>query len=59
MEEVLNSVPVRVGSEMNRKLSAPFDEAEIKRALFEMYPTKASGPDGFPAFLPKELGCLW
>jgi hypothetical protein len=25
-----------------------FEGKEIKEALFQMFPTKASGPDGFP-----------
>jgi hypothetical protein len=49
VEEVLASVPSRVTSEMNNQLSAPFDSKEVKKALFEMYPTKAPGPDGFRA----------
>jgi hypothetical protein len=49
MEEVLNCVPTRVDREMNRALDASFQAKEVKEALFEMYPTKAPGPDGFPA----------
>jgi hypothetical protein len=49
MDQVLNCVPRRVGEAMNRKLDAPFSAKEVKDALFEMYPTKVPGPDGFPA----------
>jgi hypothetical protein len=49
MDAVLNSVPVKVSSEMNEKLLWPFTGAEVKEALFQMFPTKAPGPDGFPA----------
>jgi hypothetical protein len=49
MEEVLQTVPVKVDSVMNNMLDAPFEVGEVKAALFEMYPTKALGPDGFPA----------
>jgi hypothetical protein len=34
---------------MNDKLLSPFEEKEIKEALFHMYPLKAPGLDGFPA----------
>jgi hypothetical protein len=49
LEEVMSLVPVKVSSGMNEMLDSPFDAAEVKKALFEMYPTKAPGPDGFPA----------
>jgi hypothetical protein len=43
MEEVLNTVPVKVCASMNAMLDAPFDTAEVKTTLFEMHPTKAPG----------------
>ena len=49
MEEVLDSVPRSVTVAMNEMLIAPFEDLEVKRALFQMYPLKAPGPDGFPA----------
>jgi hypothetical protein len=49
MEAVLDTVPVKVSPEMNAKLIAPYTEAEVKEALFQMFPTKSPGPDGFPA----------
>jgi hypothetical protein len=49
MEAVLDTVPVKVSPEMNAKLIAPYTEAEVKEALFQMFPTKSPGLDGFPA----------
>jgi hypothetical protein len=49
MEEVLNTVPRRVTPLMNEEITAPYCEEEVKTALFQMYPTKAPGPDGYPA----------
>lgn len=49
MAEVLNHVPMKVTPEMNSKLTASYTEVEVKEALFQMFPTKAPGPDGFPA----------
>jgi hypothetical protein len=59
MEEVLNAVPVKVSNMMNEMLDAPFDIKEVKTTLFEMYTTKAPGPDGFPTHFPAELGTVW
>ena len=49
MDVVLGTVPVKVMPEMNDKLLMPFTGLEMKEALFHMFPTKAPGPDGFPA----------
>lgn len=34
---------------MNDVLCAPYTEADVRRALFDMHPSKAPGPDGFTA----------
>ena len=49
MEVVLDTGPTRVTPEMNDLLLALFDSREVKEALFQMFPIKAPGPDGFPA----------
>jgi hypothetical protein len=49
MEEVIDVIPVKVTAEMNKVLLKPFEEKEMKNALFQMFLMKAPGPDGFPA----------
>jgi hypothetical protein len=49
MDQVLNTVPVKVTQAMNEGLVAPFEKEEVKAALFQMFPTKAPGLDGMPA----------
>ena len=49
MDVVLDTVPTKVSVEMNELLCAPCTKEEAKVALFQMFPTKASGPDGFLA----------
>lgn len=44
----LDMVEPRVTSTMNDSLMLEFTELEVKQAVFQMYPTKAPGPDGMP-----------
>ena len=49
MEECLNAVQSKITDEMHEVLSSEYTAKEVKVALFQMGPTKASGPDGINA----------
>lgn len=54
MQPVLDVVSQKVDDYMNQILCAHFTAADIKRALFDMHPNKAPGPDGMsPMFYQK------
>ncbi|KAL6213621.1 hypothetical protein ACLB2K_013068 [Fragaria x ananassa] len=42
---ILNSLPTKVAAEMNSELLAPYIDDKIKKALFQMHPSKSPGPD--------------
>lgn len=50
LEEVLAFVEPSVSDVTNDLLLAPFTSAEVRKAVFDMHPSKAPGPDGFTAF---------
>ena len=49
MEQVLDIVPTKVTPAMNDMLNAPYTHKEVRTTLFQMYPMKAPGPDGYPS----------
>jgi hypothetical protein len=46
----------KVDDQTNESLCAPFTDEEISFALFQIGPSKAPGPDGFPAAFFRETG---
>jgi hypothetical protein len=56
MDRVLSIVPLKVTAEMNSKLLDPYTEGEVKEALFQMFPTKAPEPNGFPTHFFRGTG---
>lgn len=54
VQHVINHVHAVVTPDMNDMLLVEFTYDEVKRALFQMHPTKASGHDGMnPLFFQK------
>lgn len=51
MNSVVELIQPKVTVDMNRDLYAAYSVTEIKNALFQIYPTKAPGPDGMPLLL--------
>ncbi|CAM8980230.1 unnamed protein product [Rhodiola kirilowii] len=49
LAESLQCIPTLVSADHSRILMSPYTEYEIKVALFQLYPYKAPGIDGYPA----------
>ncbi|XP_073298281.1 uncharacterized protein [Primulina huaijiensis] len=52
---VMDTIVPVVGNEMNDKLCEPFTEDEIRKAVFDLSPSKAPGSDGFTAMFYQKL----
>ncbi|KAM5578651.1 hypothetical protein ABKV19_008793 [Rosa sericea] len=54
IESVTTCLQPKVSTAMNADLTAPYSDSEIKKALFQMHPSKSPGPDGMsPCFFQK------
>ncbi|KAK2647432.1 hypothetical protein Ddye_014921 [Dipteronia dyeriana] len=49
MDKILRYVRPCLSTSMSSYLDSNFSPDEVRRAVFDMAPTKTSGPDGFPA----------
>jgi hypothetical protein len=56
LDEVIQVIPAKITESMNEALLQPIKEEEVKSALFQMFLTKAPGPDGFLAHFFKHIG---
>ena len=58
LEDCIATVQHKVAPHMLETLSSEYNVDEVKIALFQMGPTKASGPDGINALFTKIFGIL-
>ncbi|XP_073138031.1 uncharacterized protein [Henckelia pumila] len=50
LQYVTEHIESKIDAEMNQQLCAQFSSDEVKKALFDMHPDKAPGPDGMSTF---------
>ena len=54
--DLLEAVQPKVTESMNSSLLREFQSSEVYRALKQMYPLKAPGPDGIPLYFFSKSG---
>ena len=54
-DDVIAAVPCKLMQQKRDFLDLPFSAAEVKKAVFDMFPTKAPGLDGMPALFYQKL----
>lgn len=54
MDNVLNSVDQVIMDGMNETLTQPYTEDEVRKALFQMHPSKEPGSNGMSPFFFKK-----
>lgn len=55
IEYIKSLISTKLSEDTKNKVGASFTDLEVKRAIFDMHPTKAPGPDGYPAFFFHKL----
>ncbi|XP_057803071.1 uncharacterized protein LOC131018358 [Salvia miltiorrhiza] len=50
IDKVTDTCSTFLGNHPTAELTKPFTAEEVRRALFQMHPHKAPGPDGFPPY---------
>lgn len=58
IRKITNLVQCGVTQEMNNYFDTPFTVEEVRKALFDLHPSKAPGPDGFIALFFQNAGIL-
>ena len=53
--DILDGIPRTITDQINRNLTRPVEENEIKIAVFSMNPNKSPGPDGMIPFFFQKL----
>ncbi|KAL9664408.1 hypothetical protein QQ045_019808 [Rhodiola kirilowii] len=58
MMDMLGVVPNKIDDKMRQQLTTPFTEIEVQDAVFQMFPTKAPGLDGFSALFYQKIWAI-